>query len=388
MWHRRCLWRLNDMDAIATKAEEFIKKQVTAASSNGVIFGLSGGIDSTVIAYLCSRALGSERCMALLMPNSEFTPVTETDDGKLVAESLSIPHTVIQISTLSREAVAHERYAETDGILGNKMNVGNLNARLRAALLYYEAQKRNYLVVGTDDKSEHMIGYFTKYGDGACDMMPIADLYKTQVWELARHLEVPQHIIDKEPSPHLWKDHSMSKEIGMQYDAVDSILDCISKGADLKDTITISKKLNIPTEKVSRIISLYCSSEHKRLIPPTANLMNACNTSLPKTIKIKRSWGNFEQFTLNIPSTVKIITVDPGASLSLQRHIHRSEFWRVISGEAVAILGNESIHLTKGDSLFVPVETVHRLTGGSKGAQILEIAIGDFSENDIIRFQD
>lgn len=266
--------RLDDWAGVAAKAEEFIREQVAGTGADGAIFGLSGGIDSTVVAYLCHRALGHKRCMALLMPNSAFTPASETDDGILVAKELAIPHTTIQMKRISEAATEHERKAGAD-TADNRANVGNLNARLRAALLYYEARKRNYLVVGTDDKSEHQIGYFTKYGDGACDMLPIADLYKSQVWELARHLGVPQHIIDKEPSPHLWKGHSVSSEIGMGYETVDAVLECMSDGADMKDAAAISERLGVPTDDVERVISLHRTSEHKRHMPPVANLSGA-----------------------------------------------------------------------------------------------------------------
>lgn len=389
MWparRRGCLPHLYDWAGVATKAEKFIREQVASAGADGAIFGLSGGIDSTVTAHLCCRALGRERCMALLMPNSAFTPSSETVDGVLVAESLAIPHMTIQVGKISEAATEREHEAKADAA-DNRMGVGNLNARLRAALLYYEAHKRNYLVVGTDDRSEHLIGYFTKYGDGACDLLPIAELYKTQVWELARHLGVPRHIIEKEPSPHLWKDHSISNEIGMGYEVIDAILDCMPDGAVAEDAAAISARLGVPTDDVRRVISLHRSSEHKRHMPPVADLMGLRPASAA-SVMCKRPWGSFERFTLNSASTVKMLEVDPDASISLQRHSHRSEFWRVVSGEAVATLDGKTVNLKEGDSLLVPVGTVHRLTGGSGGARILEIATGDFSENDIVRLED
>ncbi|MDE0399344.1 MAG: NAD+ synthase [Candidatus Poribacteria bacterium] len=377
---------MDDWAGVAAKAEKFIREQVVSAEAGGVIFGLSGGIDSTVVAYLCCRALGRGRCMALLMPNSAFTPPSETVDGMLVAESLAIPHRTIQIGKISKAATEHEHEAKTDPT-NNRVNVGNLNARLRAALLYYEAHKRNYLVVGTDDRSEHLIGYFTKYGDGACDLLPIAELYKSQVWELARHLGVPRHIIDKEPSPHLWENHSISNEIGIGYETIDAILECMPDGTGVEDAAAISERRGVPIDDVRRVISLHRSSEHKRHMPPVANLMEL-RTAPAAPVICKRPWGSFERLTLNSASTVKMLEIDPDASISLQRHSHRSEFWRVVSGEAVAVLDGETISLAEGDNLLIPVGAVHRLTGGSRGARILEIATGDFSENDIVRLED
>ena len=152
-----------------------------------MVFGLSGGIDSAVTGHLCRRAMG-DRCLAMIMPNLEFTPDSETDDGLAVATQLSIRHKVIPIDKISNLVSFGNATDDSPGDRPSRMKraIGNLNARIRAVILYYEAQKNNYLVVGTDDKSEYLIGYFTKYGDGACDMLPLASLYKTRVLELGR----------------------------------------------------------------------------------------------------------------------------------------------------------------------------------------------------------
>ena len=259
-----------DWKSVTDRAVDFIRRQVADAEANGVVFGLSGGIDSSVTAHLCSRAMGN-RCLALVMPNLEFTPDSETTDGLAVADQLSIRHKVIPISGISNLISARD---VADDFLGQpeqmKRTIGNLNARIRAVVLYYEAQKSNCLVVGTDDKSEYLIGYFTKYGDGACDMLPIASLHKTQVTDLGRFLGVPQNIIDKLPSPHLWKDHRASEEIGMGYEMIERILDAMK---DSRDVDTIASELDISPEMVRRIDTLNRLSEHKRSLPPIAHLL-------------------------------------------------------------------------------------------------------------------
>lgn len=381
-----------DYKTTAQRIEEFIRKQVSDAGADGVIFGLSGGIDSAVTAYLCGRALGSNGCMALIMPNSAVTPSSETVDGILVAESIPIQHKIIQVGpiseTITRDDTLESTFDKNHTLM--QYAIGNMNARLRAVLLYYEAQKRNYLVVGTDDRSEHMIGYFTKYGDGACDILPIAGLYKTEIWELAKFLNVPSQIVDKEPSPHLWPEHVASEELGLDYAKIDLILQHIRD-----DAFAISSKLGISQDKVERILNLHTSSEHKRRLPPIAFVRQEPNGATPamhkppSPVKISRPWGYFERFTLNRTSTVKLMYIKPGASLSLQLHNRRSEFWRVILGSAMVVVNDQTVKLNSGDELFVPPGSVHRLTGDKEdGAQILEIAIGDFSEDDIVRLDD
>ena len=260
-----------DWGSVTERAVDFIRKQVTDAGSDGVVFGLSGGIDSSVTAHLCNRAMG-DRCLGVLMPNRAFTPDSETDDGLAVAARLSIRHKVVPIDELSNIVSVGDTADDFPGSRPEQMRkaIGNLNARIRAVVLYYEAQKNNYLVVGTDDKSEYLIGYFTKYGDGACDILPIASLYKTQVLALGRFLGVSQNIIDKPSSPHLWKDHDASGEIGMEYGVVEEILNAME---DSRDVDKIARELDIQPDLVRRIDTLNRLSEHKRNLPPIAQLL-------------------------------------------------------------------------------------------------------------------
>ncbi len=276
-----------DYERVAAEACRFIRGQVEAAGAGGVVLGLSGGIDSSVVAHLSARALGPDRCMALIMPNEAFTPGSETDDGLLVATRLGLRHKVVPIGAASDAVAGASDAAEARGVppagggagMGGdarRLAVGNLNARLRAALLYYEAQSLGYLVVGTDDRSEYLIGYFTKYGDGASDLLPIADLYKTQVQRLGEHLGVPRRIVEKPPSPHLWKGHDAAAELGMGYDAVDAVLSGSTSGGgtevDEGAAAAAAAAAGMPEGHARRIASLNRASAHKRALPPIARL--------------------------------------------------------------------------------------------------------------------
>ena len=366
------------LESISARIEGFVRDMVRSADARGVALGLSGGVDSAVTAHLCCRALGSDRCLALLLPNPAFTPSSETEDGLLVAKSLGIPHRIIRIGETSDSITGADGTASDT----ERRAVGNLNARLRATIIYYEAQKLNYLVAGTDDRSEHLLGYFPQYGDCACDLMPIAGLYKTQVWDLAKFLGVPERIVRKAPGPHLWPGHTASGELGLDYADVDKILERLGG-----DSHTISKSTGIPHDAVERILHLHYSTMHKRRLPPAAPLETAVSPP-PAAVRSTRPWGHFERFTLNQKSTVKLIHIDPGSSLSLQYHVHRSEFWRVVDGECSAVVDKRVVRMSQNDELVVPAGVVHRLTAGPNGARILEIAVGDFSENDIVRLED
>ncbi|MXX21217.1 MAG: NAD+ synthase [Cenarchaeum sp. SB0665_bin_23] len=342
-------------DEITRYIVNFIQGQVAAAGASGVVFGLSGGVDSAVTAHLCSRALGSNSCLALIMPNSEFTPSSETKDGILVATSLSIPYIIKPLQHMVRESVAHDQNPP-------KVASGNLNARLRAALLYYEAQKHSYLVVGTDDRSEHMLGYFTKYGDGACDMLPIVSLYKTQVWDLARYVGVPRHIIEKEPGPHLWADHLASSELGLGYADIDRVLQRL-----YDEPTQVSADTNIPLDRIHDILRLHKDSAHKRTLPPMATLTrDASNPTI-----YKKAWGSIEQLTRHTSSGVNILHLNPESIIEIQKS--HSRLWRVINGSAVVVMDDRDVVLSEGSHLFIPHGISHKTFVGSKGAQILEV---------------
>lgn len=242
-----------DYASITEIIEKFILEQIEKNQAKGVILGLSGGIDSAVLAYICKRKL-KEKTLAIIMPDTSITP-TETEDALKMISLTGIEHKLIDIKPIVNE---YAMYLEP-----NEKARGNLRARVRANILYYYANLKDYLVLGSSDKSEYLIGYFTKFGDGAADLTPIISLYKLQVREIAKYLGVPDNIIAKKSSPHLWKDHEAEEELGASYEEVDSILYCLfEKKLSLDETVKITE---IEKSIVEKIYELNINSEHKRL---------------------------------------------------------------------------------------------------------------------------
>ncbi len=243
-----------DYTTITKKIEDFLKNQVATSNTNGIILGLSGGVDSAVITYLCSRVL-KDKTLAMIMPDTKISPKEETEEALKIIEKLGIEYKLLDISPIVSE---YSKY-----IIPNERALGNLRARIRASLLYYYANSNNLLVVGSSDKSEFLIGYFTKFGDGSADILPIISLYKTQIRELGRFLGVPEEIITQKSSPNLWKGQIAEEEIGVKYEEIDLILYCIfEKKLSIEETV---KATNIEKITVDKIYQMYKTNEHKRI---------------------------------------------------------------------------------------------------------------------------
>ena len=237
---------------------EFIKQKVSEANTDGIVVGLSGGIDSTLSAYLACEALGKDKVFGIIMP-STTTPTEDKLHGIEIAQKLGIDYKEIAIDSILNEYLSMTQLEE------DELSIGNLKARIRMTIIYYYANAKNYLVSGTGNKSEILIGYFTKYGDGACDIEPIGDLYKNDVYELAKFLNVPQEIVEKPPRAGLWNNQTDEEEIGMSYDLIDQILYLYTE-KDMKNT-EIAEKLEISADDVDMIITKVIRSEHKSKVP-------------------------------------------------------------------------------------------------------------------------
>lgn len=248
---------------IANIIIEFIRLEVSRAQSNGVVVGLSGGVDSSVAVSLATQALGKTSVMGLILPDRKVTDQKDIDDAVELSKLLDIKYQIIDITDIK------QKY--TDLLPLEKISLGNLTARIRMTLLYYYANLFNKLVLGTSDKSEMMIGYFTKFGDGASDLLPLADLYKTQVRKLGMYLNVPKTILLKKSTPSLWVNQTAENEIGMEYEKIDNILkDLDDNNSAIRDKNLVRKGYN--TNDLAFITNLLSKNIHKRRTPKICSI--------------------------------------------------------------------------------------------------------------------
>lgn len=236
--------------------KSFIKSTVAKAGAKGVVIGLSGGIDSAVATKLCADALGPENVLNVFMPSR----VTPPEDYKVTSELSSQWGTEFRVVDVQPAVDALAAVLLSDA--ETPLERGNISARCRMIVLYNLAKKRQYLVVGTSNQSEIMMGYFTKFGDGACDMTPLANLYKTEVRQIAALIGVPQPIIDKPPSAGLWEGQTDESDMGIKYEDLDKILHGMEQ--DRTDS-QIAADTGLPKETISDIRRQVRSMEHKRL---------------------------------------------------------------------------------------------------------------------------
>jgi NAD+ synthase len=226
---------------------------------------MSGGLDSSVTAALCAIAVGGNKVLGLCMPEKETLSPANIEDARRVARQFKLRLELIDITPFQNVAKTTLKPDPPK----RRIVWGNIKARIRATILYYKANISSGLVVGTGDKSEEMLGYFTKYGDGACDILPLGDVYKTSVRDLAKHLDLPRRIYIKRPSPELWPGQTAEKELGLSYDKIDQILWGLERWLSSKE---IASELSLPIGVVSRVRSRWLANEHKRRMPLTPKI--------------------------------------------------------------------------------------------------------------------
>ena len=233
---------------LANQIAAWIAERVSAAGAQGIVVGLSGGVDSAVVAVLAQRAVG-EHLLGLLMP-CHSQPV-DSEYAHLLANAFGIETITVDLAPAYDALIAALPP-------GPNLAQANLKPRLRMTTLYYMANTRNYLVAGTGNKSEIMVGYSTKWGDGGCDILPLGGVFKTLVWDLACELGIPDEIISRPPTAGLWPGQTDEDEMGITYAELDATLTAIERG----DTSSCEPAT------LAKVQGMIARSAHKRAMPP------------------------------------------------------------------------------------------------------------------------
>jgi NAD+ synthase len=244
--------------------EEFIVRAVEESRTSGAVIALSGGIDSALVATLAARAVD---VYGLLLPDTSSNNPKDQEDAEKLAKSLGIDYEVIEIDPIVK-AVYDSR--PKLGPKKCKLAYANVKPRVRMIMNYMAANLDGRIVLGTGNKTELLMGYFTKYGDGGVDILPIADLYKTRVRQMAKHVGVPDAIIKKPPSAGLWKGQTDEKEMGISYEVLDKILfGAFDLGLSYGE---IQKKTKVDDDTFKQIMERIKNNEHKRNMPPVMDI--------------------------------------------------------------------------------------------------------------------
>jgi NAD+ synthase len=236
---------------------DFIKTYFQSSGCKSVVIGLSGGVDSAVTAILCKKALGKNKVKCLFLPD-ESTPKSDIKHCKELVKKFDLVCEKKDITAIIKDV------EKASLLTPNSYALANIKARVRMVLLFEYANMTESLVVGTSNKSELLVGYFTKYGDGGSDIMPIGDLYKTQVFELARFLKIPEDICCKPPTAGLIKGQTDEAELKLSYEKLDKILMGLERKTDISK---IARIANVKESDVERIKQMRKKSQHKRKLP-------------------------------------------------------------------------------------------------------------------------
>jgi NAD+ synthase len=251
-----------DPDFEISRISNFLKSNLESSKAKGYVLGISGGIDSAVVASLSQRAVGSENVLGLLMFEDYHRDSNDYADAKALVDQLKIKSIDIPISPL---IASFEHTFNSKKIQASRVVLANMKARVRMTLLYVLANQENYLVAGTGDKSEDLIGFFSKWGDGGVDLLPIAHLYKGQVRTLGRRLGLPEQVVTKPSSPNLWKGHKATDEIPADYEILDPLMHLLFD--QNLGPLEASKRTGTSMALVDDVIKRNFASKHKRSYP-------------------------------------------------------------------------------------------------------------------------
>jgi NAD+ synthase len=253
------------LDEVEKRIKRFIREYVKNAEADGIVLGMSGGIDSGTVAALSALSIGGDRVLGLMLPEEETYSSKDIEDAKSVAEKFGLNARKCDVTPVLRS------FYETIPIFdpADRLCKGNIKARTRMVYLYYYANKLNRIVCGSSDKSETMMGYFTKWGDVAADISPLMDLYKTQVRKLAAHLGFPAKLSAKPSTPALWPNQLAETELGIKYEKLDLILYGLER---FMTTAEIAQQLRVKETLVESVKNRWLSVEHKRRLPLTVKV--------------------------------------------------------------------------------------------------------------------
>ncbi len=238
---------------VASYLVGWLQERVREAGAQGIVFGNSGGVDSAVAGILAKRAFPS-KCLSLILPCE--TPTAEIMDAQDFAQNFDIPYRIINLDSIYNILCTQlDNHLESQAS-NLELTRANLKPRLRMLVMYYMAQNHNYLVMGTTNKSEMTVGYTTKHGDSGVDLQVLGGLIKSEIYDLAQYLKVPDKIIAKPPSAGLWEGQTDEEEMGINYTELDNY---IKTGKGSPRVIEIIETLSL-------------KSEHKRILPPIAEI--------------------------------------------------------------------------------------------------------------------
>ncbi len=254
---------LKEPEETVDRILRFLQDYLDKSGISKLVLGVSGGLDSSVTAALCAKAVGGKNVLGIYMPETETRNKSALDDAAGIAARFQISLKNLDITNIL-EAVSSTIHIKDQQRI--RVAYGNVKTRTRAMILYYFANVEERIVVGTGDKSEMMLGYFTKYGDGACDILPLADFYKTTVCALAKYLRLPKRVYSKPASPELWPGQTASKELGLDYDQLDKVLWGLERLMSDED---IAEQTKLSVQIVRGVRARWVGSEHKRRTPLT-----------------------------------------------------------------------------------------------------------------------